>query len=253
MAWVFYSACFCLSAECLPLALLPFLRRRPWLSLASSVELETFAAKTFAIPYLQRWDTQPSARSRSIAQQLQVPLLSKPSKDTMAQPSPTPSGITTHSNPSVNLESLDFGYPNSHYLRPFKTTPSKPRNPRRNKNLKQILQDEQKALAAAQAATEGTDTPNGTKASVKGRSNRSLRVEGLQWSDIDAPSSLLPQKKYCDITGLEGKYTDPKTKLRFHNTEVYAVIQTLARSVDQEVLLFFLGVYLLVVPCIEKC
>jgi len=166
---------------------------------------------------------------------LQVPLLSKPSNDTMAQPSPTPSGITT---PSVNLESLDFGYPNPHYPRPFKTTPSKPRNPRRNKTLKQILQDEQKVLAAAQAATEGTDTPNGTKASVKGRSNRSLRVEGLQWSDIDAPPSLLPQKKYCDITGLEGKYTDPKTKLRFHNTEVYAVIQTLARSVDQEVPLF---------------
>ena len=61
-------------------------------------------------------------------------------------------------------------------------------------------------------------------------------MEGLQWSDIDAPPSLLPQKKYCDITGLEGKYTDPKTKLRFYNSEVYAVIQSLPASIDQEVL-----------------
>jgi len=159
----------------------------------------------------------------------------------MAQPSPSASGTATP-NPSVNLESLDFGHPQSNYPRPFKTPPAKARNPRRNKNLKQILQDEQKALAAAAAAEAGTDTPggtNGTKASVRGRSGRTFRVEGLQWSDIDAPPSLLPQKKYCDITGLEAKYTDPKSKLRYHNAEVYAVIQTLPASIDQEVFLMF--------------
>lgn len=154
----------------------------------------------------------------------------------MAQPSPTPSGTLTPT-PSVNLEGLDFGHPTPIYPRPFKSIPSKPRNARRNKNLKQILQDEQKALAAL--AAESSEAPIGstTKASVRGRSGRTLRVEGLQWSDIDAPPSLLPQKKYCDITGLEGKYTDPKTKLRFHNSEVYAVIQTLPASIDQEVFL----------------
>jgi INO80 complex subunit C len=156
----------------------------------------------------------------------------------MAQPSPSASGTSTP-NPSVNLDVLDFGHPASHYPRPFKTPPAKARNPRRNKNLKQILQDEQKALAAA-AAAEAADTPNasnGTKASVRGRSGKTFRAEGLQWSDIDAPPSLLPQKKYCDITGLEGKYTDPKSKLRYHNAEVYAVIQTLPASTDQQVLL----------------
>lgn len=149
----------------------------------------------------------------------------------MAQPSPTASGTSTPT-PTVNLEALDFGHPIPIPPRPFKSAPTKPRPSRRNKNLKQILQDEQKALAA-----QATDTAeNGTKAaSVRGRSGRTLRVEGLQWSDIDAPPSLLPQKKYCDITGLEGKYTDPKSKLRFHNSEVYAVIQTLPASVDQEV------------------
>src|SRR5579862_1033219 len=158
-------------------------------------------------------------------------------QQTMAQPSPSASGTSTP-NPSVNLEALDFGHPTSIHPRPFKTPPTKARNPRRNKNLKQILQDEQKALAAAVAAETSADASNGTssgKASVRGRPGKTLRVEGLQWSDIDAPPSLLPQKKYCDITGLEGKYTDPKTKLRFHNTEVYAVIQTLPASIDQEV------------------
>ena len=153
----------------------------------------------------------------------------------MAQPSPSPSGTSTPT-PAVNLEALDFGHPTPVYPRPFKCAPTKPRHSRRNKNLKQILLEEQKALAA-QAAETADSTTNGsnTKASVRGRSGRTLRVEGLQWSDIDAPPSLLPQKKYCDITGLEGKYTDPKTKLRFHNSEVYAVIQTLPASIDQEV------------------
>ena len=153
----------------------------------------------------------------------------------MAQPSPSVSGTSTPT-PAVNLEALDFGHPTPIPPRPFKSAPTKPRTSRRNKNLKQILQEEQKALAALAAETTDSTTNGGAnKASVRGRSGRTLRVEGLQWSDIDAPPSLLPQKKYCDITGLEGKYTDPKTKLRFHNSEVYAVIQTLPASTDQEV------------------
>lgn len=42
-----------------------------------------------------------------------------------------------------------------------------------------------------------------------------------------APPSLLPAKKYCDITGLPAKYTDPKTKLRYCGLEVWEVIRTL--------------------------
>ena len=39
---------------------------------------------------------------------------------------------------------------------------------------------------------------------------------------------MLPQKKYCDITGLTSKYTDPKTGLRYHNAEIYQFIRTLS-------------------------
>jgi len=50
---------------------------------------------------------------------------------------------------------------------------------------------------------------------------------------VEAPPSLLPAKKYCDVTGLEAKYTDPKSTLRFHNPEVYEVIKTFQPAVIQ--------------------
>lgn len=44
---------------------------------------------------------------------------------------------------------------------------------------------------------------------------------------LHPPPSLLPAKKYCDITGLEAPYRDPKTGLQFHSKEIYGVIRTL--------------------------
>ncbi|KAJ2813806.1 chromatin-remodeling complex subunit ies6 [Coemansia sp. 'formosensis'] len=55
------------------------------------------------------------------------------------------------------------------------------------------------------------------------------------WS-IDAPPSLLPQKKYCDITGLPAKYTDPKTNVRYHSAEVYQIVKTLPPGSEQHYL-----------------
>ncbi|KAJ1675719.1 Co-chaperone [Spiromyces aspiralis] len=54
--------------------------------------------------------------------------------------------------------------------------------------------------------------------------------------NIDAPPSLQPQKKYCDITGLEAPYTDPKTNLRYHSAEVYATIKQLPPGAEQSYL-----------------
>ncbi|KIM21702.1 hypothetical protein M408DRAFT_302014 [Serendipita vermifera MAFF 305830] len=58
-------------------------------------------------------------------------------------------------------------------------------------------------------------------------------AEGLDPDDvpsyfsIEAPPSFLPPKRYCDITGLEGPYRDPKTGLRYHDLGVYNYIQNL--------------------------
>lgn len=46
-------------------------------------------------------------------------------------------------------------------------------------------------------------------------------------SSIEAPPSLIPQRHYCDITGLEAPYTDPATGLRYHDKSVYELIKGL--------------------------
>lgn len=45
--------------------------------------------------------------------------------------------------------------------------------------------------------------------------------------NIDAPPSMLPAKKYCDITGLPCNYTDPVTKMRFVSKEAFRMLRKL--------------------------
>ncbi|KAF9186206.1 hypothetical protein BGZ50_002588 [Haplosporangium sp. Z 11] len=51
------------------------------------------------------------------------------------------------------------------------------------------------------------------------------KIDTPTYWNIEALPSMTPQKKYCDITGLEARYTDPKTRLRYHSTEVYQLIK----------------------------
>ncbi|THU98788.1 hypothetical protein K435DRAFT_720406 [Dendrothele bispora CBS 962.96] len=56
------------------------------------------------------------------------------------------------------------------------------------------------------------------------------------YMSIEAPPSILPQKHYCDITGLEASYTDPHTGLRYHDRHVYALIKGMSASTAKEYL-----------------
>ena len=58
------------------------------------------------------------------------------------------------------------------------------------------------------------------------------------YTNIESAPSLSPaqQKPYCDITGLPAPYTDPKTRLRYHNREVFGVIRTLPSGVAEQYL-----------------
>lgn len=60
--------------------------------------------------------------------------------------------------------------------------------------------------------------------------NPNRDVNAPTFTNIEATPSMIPAKKYCDITGLDARYTDPKTKLRYHDAEVYQVVK--AMSVD---------------------
>lgn len=96
----------------------------------------------------------------------------------------------------------------------FKRNAAKPRGSKRYKTSKQIVADEIRYLQSKKLAI---DTPT--------------------WTSIVAPPSLKPQKHYCDITGLEGKYKSPSNALRFHNVEIYQeVIKHMPPGIDQEYL-----------------
>lgn len=112
------------------------------------------------------------------------------------------------------LDALDI----TPHPRPFKSPSWKPAA-RRTKSLKQILSDATRSQTATQN-NSGTSTPLLPALS---------QPIGATYANIESAPSLHPahSKKWCDITGLPANYTDPKTKLRYTNREVYAAIRQL--------------------------
>lgn len=141
---------------------------------------------------------------------------------------------------------------------------------RRNKNLKQILSEAQRAqqslintqqnseASTPQLVPSGADSPalnlNPTQGSqdlsrlvveknAKAASGSTLgstvagaSVPNVTYSSIAAAPSLKPKKKYCDVTGLPARYKDPKSGLYYYNAEVYAVVRGLSTGQVQEYL-----------------
>lgn len=173
--------------------------------------------------------------------------------------------ITTASNEETHaalLDTLDM----QKVPKPFRNPNWKPPQ-RRNKNLKQILSEAQRAqqslintqqnsgATTPQPSTDGTATPtslnpNPAQASqdlsraVLEKNAGKLQPNGapvstgpsVTYTSIQAAPSLKPKKKYCDITGLPAKYTDPKTGLFYFNAEVYKVVKSLTTGQVQEYL-----------------
>ncbi|CCF58200.1 hypothetical protein KAFR_0E00460 [Kazachstania africana CBS 2517] len=89
---------------------------------------------------------------------------------------------------------------------------------KRHKSVKQLLSDENKRINAVLSSE------------VKPKVN-------VTYFTLNAPPSLRPAKKYCDITGLKGNYKSPTNNLRYHNSEIYqAVIKPMPSGIDQEYL-----------------
>lgn len=171
--------------------------------------------------------------------------------------------ITTASNEETHaalLDALDM----YRIHKPFRNPAWRPPQ-RRNKNLKQILSEAQRAQQSlittqqnsgastplpALASTDGPDTPaalhpNPAQASqdlgrlVVEKNARGANGSGgpaVTYTGIAAAPSLKPKKKYCDITGLPARYKDPKSGLFYHNAEVYAVVKGLSTGRVQEYL-----------------
>lgn len=56
------------------------------------------------------------------------------------------------------------------------------------------------------------------------------------YTNIESAPSLAPMKHYCDVTGLPAPYLDPKTRMRYHNREVFAMIRSLPQGVEEQFL-----------------
>ncbi|KAI9002122.1 hypothetical protein DFJ74DRAFT_696677 [Hyaloraphidium curvatum] len=76
--------------------------------------------------------------------------------------------------------------------------------------------------------------PRGLKQIVTAEKGTPHPVNAVRYWTIDATPSLMPQKKYCDLTGLEAKYTDPKTGLRYHSADCYLYVRKLTPAQVQQ-------------------
>jgi len=68
------------------------------------------------------------------------------------------------------------------------------------------------------------------------RSNGFSTAPNATYTNIESAPSLAHPKHYCDITGLSAPYTDPKTRLRYHNKEVFGVVRSLGQGVAEQYL-----------------
>lgn len=56
------------------------------------------------------------------------------------------------------------------------------------------------------------------------------------YTNIESAPSLAHSRRYCDITGLPGPYHDPKSRMWYHNKEVFAAIRSLPQGVGEQYL-----------------
>lgn len=176
----------------------------------------------------------------------------------------TPSADDSHQQ---LLDQLDM----ASVRKPFRNPRWKP-SQRRNKNIKQIIAEASRKEASVLATqnNSGTSTPLQPGSSVPTGGVTPARTNGAiphpniaqaaqslstlvlernrqaalssgpvaTYTNIESAPSLHPgqQRHYCDLTGLPARYTDPKTRLRYHNKEVFGVVRTLPQGVAEKYL-----------------
>ncbi|KIJ15787.1 hypothetical protein PAXINDRAFT_133026 [Paxillus involutus ATCC 200175] len=142
-------------------------------------------------------------------------------------------GSTTHT-PTL-AEQLSF----LHSPRPFKNPTYAKNVNRRTKNLKTVLGQERERERAdrerrrlEREEREQAMDVDGAPALVQAEVEEDVPT----YTSIEAPPSLLPPRHYCDITGLDAPYTDPRTGLRYHDKSVYELIKSLSAGVAKDYL-----------------
>ena len=178
-----------------------------------------------------------------------------------------PSTPSTDDSHQQLLDTLDLTLKS----RPFRNPHWKP-SQRRNKNIKQIVAEAARKEASVIATHDnsGASTPNPQSSTIDTGVTTPLPANGIftqsnvaqaaqnlstmvlernlqvslssgpaaTYTNIESAPSLHPahQKHYCDITGLPAPYTDPKSRLRYHNKEVFDVVRHLPQGAAEKYL-----------------
>jgi len=91
-----------------------------------------------------------------------------------------------------------------------------------------------------QRAASGLATGTGAATGLGAGMSMGMGVGGpaVTYTNIESAPSLHPANHphYCDVTGLPSRYTDPKTKLRYYDQEIFAVIRTLPQGAPDQYL-----------------
>lgn len=91
--------------------------------------------------------------------------------------------------------------------------------------------------AAAAAGANGDGSPASGPGAASRNGIASLAGgAAATYTNIESAPSLAHAKRYCDITGLPAPYIDPKSRLRYHNREVFALIRNLPPGVAEQYL-----------------
>ncbi|KAJ3742948.1 YL1 nuclear protein C-terminal domain-containing protein [Lentinula detonsa] len=140
-------------------------------------------------------------------------------------------GTTTPHVPSL-AEQLSYLY----LPRPFKNPEYAKNLNRRAKNLKNVMGQERERERADREKRRLEKMEKDAQDAMDVDEKEVVEDEAPSYLSIEAPPSVLPQKHYCDITGLEAPYTDPVTGLRYHDKDVYALIKEMSASTAKEYL-----------------
>jgi INO80 complex subunit C len=127
------------------------------------------------------------------------------------------SGTATPNNASGNTDGNDNGLSTSGTSTPTSTTDAQPNLAQASRSLsKLVLEKSLRPNGSSAGAT--TSAPNAT------------------YTNIESAPSLAHNKRYCDITGLPAPYLDPKSRLRYHDKEVFGFIRTLPQGSAEQYL-----------------
>lgn len=104
---------------------------------------------------------------------------------------------------------------------------SQPNLAQASRSLSKLVLEKSLGVGAAGRAAAANGTGSGAVLST---------APIATYTNIESAPSLAHSRRYCDVTGLPAPYVDPKTRMRYHDREVFAMIRGLPQGVAEQFL-----------------